>query len=90
MVPSSAEEMEMPSDILHTFFIAPRQCFRMLKSDTPRDAHCLEPVVWKGPWRDVTGEIWVVEACERHKPLHDVGREFAHSGRSQSAHAKYN
>jgi hypothetical protein len=57
-----------PDDVLHTFFIAPHQCFRMIKSVTSPESHCAEPVVWKGPWRDVTGELWTVEACARHKP----------------------
>jgi hypothetical protein len=59
-------------DVLHSFFIAPHQCFRLLKSESPQAAHCPEPVVWKGPWRDVTGELWIVEACERHRPPSDL------------------
>jgi hypothetical protein len=54
--------------VLPSFFIAPHQCFRLLKSESPQAAHCPEPVVWKGPWRDVTGELWIVEACGRHCP----------------------
>jgi hypothetical protein len=62
------EMMQESGNVLHSFFIAPHQCFRLLKSDSPQAAHCPEPVVWKGPWRDVMGELWTVEACELHRP----------------------
>jgi hypothetical protein len=61
-----------PGNVLNSFFIGPHQCFRLLKSESPQAAHCTEPVVWKGPWRDVTGELWIVEACERHRPLNHL------------------
>jgi hypothetical protein len=60
---------EQSGNVLHTFFVAPHQCFRMVKSALSQATHCAEPVVWKGPWRDVSGELWTVEACERHKPV---------------------
>ena len=30
--------------------------------------YCERPVTWKGQWRDIKGEVWMVEACERHRP----------------------
>ncbi len=43
-------------------------CFSITKAEFGSAAYCDEPVVWKGPWRDVKGEVWTVEACEIHKP----------------------
>jgi hypothetical protein len=63
-----------PVEILDSFYVAPGHCFRMFRSGDRRAAHCAEPVVWRGPWRDVTGEEWTVEACERHLPDH-AGRD---------------
>jgi hypothetical protein len=68
-------EAEETFEIVGAFFIAPRRCFRMTRAEISRSAHCEEPVVWKGPWRAVNGEIWTVEACERHKPRQEVSSE---------------
>jgi hypothetical protein len=50
------------------FLLLNGHCFRIIKSDTCLTTHCDEPVVWKGPWRDVKGEVWIVEACAKHVP----------------------
>lgn len=50
------------------FLILKGHCFRIIKSDKGHAIHCDEPVDWKGPWRDVKGEVWIVEACSRHRP----------------------
>jgi hypothetical protein len=50
------------------FLLLPGHCFRIVKWDAGLMAHCDEPVVWQGPWRDVKGEVWRVEACAKHKP----------------------
>jgi hypothetical protein len=59
-----------PSAELSTsaFFLLRGRCFRIMKSGTGLTTHCDGPVVWKGPWRDAKGEIWIVEACVEHKP----------------------
>jgi len=63
--------LEMPPSAVETsnaFFILRGHCFRVINSDMYLSTHCDEPVVWKGPWHDVKGEIWTVEACARHRP----------------------
>lgn len=50
-----------------SFFLLSGHCFRISKSITGLANRCDEPVVWKGPWRDVKGEVWIVEACVRHR-----------------------
>jgi hypothetical protein len=56
----------VPTD--NAFFLMHGHCFRVIKSGLYLSAHCDEPVVWKGPWRDVNGELWTVEACAMHRP----------------------
>jgi hypothetical protein len=50
------------------FLLLHGHCFRMIKSESGLTNHCDEPVVWKGRWRDVKGEVWTVEACSNHVP----------------------
>ena len=50
------------------FLLLQGHCFRIIKSDSYVTTHCDEPVVWKGRWRDIKGEVWTVEACARHRP----------------------
>ena len=50
------------------FLILHGHCFRIFKSDKGIATYCDEPVAWKGPWRDVKGEVWIVEACVKHRP----------------------
>jgi hypothetical protein len=57
------------------FFILHGHCFRILKSRNGHAMHCDAPVAWKGPWRDVKGEVWIVEACDIHRP--DIGPSAA-------------
>jgi hypothetical protein len=67
-----AEDRQL-GNLLDSFFLAPQRCFRMLRSSLIGSAvHCDRPVVWKGPWRDLTGEVWMVEACELHRPQVDT------------------
>jgi hypothetical protein len=61
-VTPSAERTDSAFLLLHG------HCFRMIKSDIGLTTHCDEPVIWKGPWRDVKGEVWTVEACAKHRP----------------------
>jgi hypothetical protein len=56
----------VPTDT--AFFLMRGHCFRVIKSAWYLSAHCDEPVVWKGTWRDVNGETWTVESCARHRP----------------------
>ncbi len=49
------------------FLLLPGRCFS-IDADQGHRAYCDEPVVWRGPWRDAKGEVWIVEACELHKP----------------------
>ena len=65
--PSDLEFAQQPGDILDAIFVAPGHCFRMTQSEDRRANHCGEPVVWKGPWSDVSGVVWTVEACALHK-----------------------
>ena len=51
-----------------TFLLLPGHCFRIITSDSGLTTHCDEPVAWTGPWRDAKGEVWRVEACNKHKP----------------------
>jgi hypothetical protein len=51
-----------------TFLLGREHCFRILTSPSGRTIYCDGPVVWKGPWRDVKGEVWIVEACSAHRP----------------------
>jgi hypothetical protein len=53
------------------FLILRGHCFRIFTSANGLAVHCDEPVAWKGPWRDVKGDVWIVEACDMHRP--DVG-----------------
>jgi hypothetical protein len=50
------------------FFLLRGHCFRIFKSDSGLAIHCDERVAWKGLWRDVKGEVWIVEACDMHRP----------------------
>jgi hypothetical protein len=50
------------------FFLLQGHCFQMVKSEFSLTTYCDEPVVWKGPWRDVKGDVWTVEACAKHRP----------------------
>ncbi len=68
MVLELAPSAKQDSD---AFFLKRGHCFRIIKSEALPSTHCDGDVVWKGPWRDVNGEIWVVEACEIHKPHQD-------------------
>jgi hypothetical protein len=52
----------------HSFLLARKRCFRILKSELFGTAYCNRPVTWRGPWRDIKGEVWMVEACEQHRP----------------------
>ena len=52
----------------HSFLLAKGRCFRILNSERFDTAYCNGPVTWRGPWRDIKGEVWMVEACERHRP----------------------
>jgi hypothetical protein len=52
----------------HSFLLAKGRCFRIVKSEHFGAVYCDGPVTWKGQWRDVKGEVWIVEACERHRP----------------------
>jgi hypothetical protein len=61
-------DTSQPVEILDSFYVAPGHCFRMFRSGDRRAAHCSDPVVWRGPWRDVSGAEWTVEACEKHQP----------------------
>jgi hypothetical protein len=64
-----ALEMAPSAEVsISAFLLLHGHCFRMIKSDTCLTIHCDEPVVWKGPWRDVKGEVWIVEACAKHRP----------------------
>jgi hypothetical protein len=58
----------------NAFFLLRGHCFRMIKSESSLSAHCDRAVVWKGPWRDVRGEVWTVETCEVHKPHRNDGK----------------
>jgi hypothetical protein len=68
-------ETEEPITLVGTFFLAPGRCFRMTKAKTSQKSHCDQPVVWKGRWRDVTGEVWTVEACAQHEPTAQMSDE---------------
>ena len=50
-----------------SFFLLRGHCFRISTSITGLANRCDEPVAWKGLWRDVKGEVWIVEACARHR-----------------------
>jgi hypothetical protein len=50
------------------FLLRPGHCFRISKSPDGSSSHCDRAVVWKGPWRDVKGGVWTVEACDQHRP----------------------
>jgi hypothetical protein len=53
----------------HSGFLLLRgHCFSIIKTDAGHPTYCDEPVVWKGPWRDANGEVWIVEACGLHMP----------------------
>ena len=53
----------------HSFLLAKGRCFRILKSEYfGGTVYCEGLVTWKGLWRDVKGEVWMVEACDRHRP----------------------
>jgi hypothetical protein len=52
----------------HSFLLAKGRCFRKLKLEQFGTVYCERPVTWKGQWRDIKGEVWMVEACERHRP----------------------
>jgi hypothetical protein len=54
------------------FLLLHGHCFQMGKSDRGVTTHCDEPVVWKGTWHDVKGEVWTVEACANHMPAEEI------------------
>ncbi len=59
---------EQPANAPHSFLLAKGRCLRIVKSEQFGTVYCGRPVTWKGQWRDVKGEVWMVEACERHRP----------------------
>jgi hypothetical protein len=62
-------EMAPSAETSHSAFLLLRgHCFRIIKTDNGLTTYCEEPAVWKGPWRDVKGEVWIVEACAKHRP----------------------
>jgi hypothetical protein len=50
------------------FLLLQGHCFRITRSDKGLTHLLYEPVVWKGPWRDVKGEGWMVEPFAGHRP----------------------
>jgi hypothetical protein len=52
---------------LLSFAVIPGRCFRMIQPDggTHPD-HCREPVAARGKFKDGSGKVWTVDACESH------------------------
>jgi hypothetical protein len=82
----------MSTHYADSFTLIPGRCFRMATDPEPRrrgqPAHCDEPVVWRGRFRNRGEDTYRVNACESHAdeltyrkrityPLTDRGEPFS-------------
>jgi hypothetical protein len=56
----------VPNHVANAFSTIPGRCFRYVKSDAGSSIPCLERVIVRGRWRDVSGRLRWVEACGLH------------------------
>lgn len=52
----------------NAFMVEPGRCFRFVENNDARGqpVACPNPVTVRGPWRDGSGKLRVVEACAKH------------------------
>jgi hypothetical protein len=54
------------SHYAEAFSVRPGRCFRFTGTSIGRAGHCREPIVARGTFIDKNGQLWPVDACERH------------------------